>query len=330
MTDPTIQTDDLTKHFTLNDSFVSRLFGTETKTVKAVDGVSFKIEQGESFGLAGESGCGKTTLSKTLLDLYSPTSGDVYFNGRNIADMSDKEMDSDFRMEAQIVYQNPYESVNPGYTVRRWVREPLDVHGIGDRDERESRVAETLERVGLKPAEAYIDEYSSELSGGERQRVSIARAIILDPSFLVGDEPVSMLDVSARASILHLLDDLQAELGLSSLYISHDLSMLKYMCDRIGVMYLGKLVEVGPTEQIINDPKHPYTKALVGSTPIIDPDQERETIDLEGEVPDPVNLPSGCRFAPRCPEAMEECTQAEPPMFDVNDEQIARCVLYDD
>lgn len=329
MTEPTIRAADVTKYFTLNDSFVSKLLGTETKTVKAVDGVSFEIESGESFGLAGESGCGKTTLSKTLLNLYQPTSGDIHFEGQSVPEMSDDHLNSKFRMNAQIIYQNPYESINPGYTVRRWIREPLDVHDVGDREERENKVAEVLERVGLEPAESYIDEYSTELSGGERQRVSIARSIVLNPSFLVGDEPVSMLDVSARASILHLLRDLQSDLGLSSLYVSHDLSMLKYMCDRIGIMYLGKLVEVGPTEQIINDPKHPYTKALVGSTPIIDPHQERESITLEGEVPDPVNLPSGCRFAPRCPEVMDECTDEEPPMYDVADDQTARCLLHD-
>jgi len=330
MTEPTIRTDDVTKYFTLNDSFVSKLLGTETKTVKAVDGVSLEIEEGEAFGLAGESGCGKTTLSKTLLDLHSPTSGDVYFKGESLSEMSSDQLDSEFRMESQIIYQNPYESINPGYTVRRWIREPLDVHDVGNRAEREQKVMETLNRVGLKPAEAYIDEYSTELSGGERQRVSIARAIILDPSFLVGDEPVSMLDVSARASILHLLNDLQTDLGISALYVSHDLSMLKYMCDRIGIMYLGKLVEVGPTEQIINDPKHPYTQALVGSTPIIDPDEERKSIELEGEVPDPVNLPGGCRFAPRCPEVMEECREEEPPMYQTDANRTTRCILYDD
>lgn len=329
MTEPTIRTDDVTKHFKLNDSFVSRLVGKETKTVRAVDGVSLEIKEGEAFGLAGESGCGKTTLSKTLLNLYSPTSGDVYFNGESLSEMSDDQLNSEFRMESQIIYQNPYESINPGYTVRRWIREPLDVHDVGGREEREQKVVQTLERVGLEPAEAYIDDYSTELSGGERQRVSIARAIILNPSFLVGDEPVSMLDVSARASILHLLNDLQTDLGISALYVSHDLSMLKYMCDRIGIMYLGKLVEVGSTEQIINDPQHPYTQALVGSTPIIDPDEERETIELEGEVPDPVNLPDGCRFAPRCPEAMDECRKEEPPMYETNGDRTTRCILYD-
>jgi peptide/nickel transport system ATP-binding protein len=201
---------------------------------------------------------------------------------------------------------------------------------MGTREEREAKVRETLEEVGLQPAEMYLDEYTSELSGGERQRVGIARAIVSDPTFLVCDEPVSMLDVSIRASILELLDRLRREKELSFLYISHDLSLLKHVCDELAIMYLGKIVESGPAKQVIDDPQHPYTKALVGSTPIIDPDETREPVELTGEVPDPVNLPSGCRFAPRCPEAMEECEQGEPPMYDVGPGQEARCILHEE
>lgn len=323
-----VQMDGLKKHFTLNDSFIEKLVGHESKVVKAVDGVSFEIQEGESFGLAGESGCGKTTLSKTLLGLYEPTEGNIRFDDHTVTE--EFRNSKEFRAEAQIIHQNPYGSINPGFSVRRWLKEPLDIHGYGTKEERRNQVHETLERVGLEPAEVYVNKFPSELSGGERQRVGIARAIILNPSFLVGDEPVSMLDVSARASILDLLKGLQNDLGLASLYISHDLSMLKYMCDRIGIMYLGKLVELGPTSKIINNPKHPYTQTLVGSTPVIDPDSDREIVELTGDVPDPVNIPSGCRFAPRCPEVMKECHQAEPPMYDIESDHVARCILYDD
>ena len=329
MTDPKLEIRDLKKHFPLRDDLYSRVFGRgERQFVKAVDGVSVAIDEGEAFGFAGESGCGKTTLAKTILRLYDPTDGRIYFDGEDITDLDLDELQP-FRREAQIIHQDPYKSINPQFKVARWVREPLDIHGIGTREERAERVHRTLESVGLRPADAYAGEYPSELSGGERQRVGIARSIVLDPSFLVCDEPVSMLDVSIRASIISLLQRLQDRRNLSALYISHDLSLLKHVCDRIGIMYLGKLVEVGPAERVIEDPKHPYTRALVASTPIIDPDVEREPIELEGEVPDPVNLPSGCRFAPRCPEVMEGCWNGEPPMYDL-DEQQARCILYED
>ncbi|WP_243641386.1 ABC transporter ATP-binding protein [Natrarchaeobius halalkaliphilus] len=330
MIDPKIEVTDLKKHFKSNEDLFTRLFGWgEVEYVKAVDGVSFDIAEGESFGLAGESGCGKTTCGKSLLHLLEPTSGSVRFDGRDVTD-PDVRDEMDFRTEAQIIQQNPYESINPRYRVFDWIKEPLDVHEIGTAEEREETVIETIESVGLNPPEAYMHEYPSELSGGERQRVSIARAIILEPSFILADEPASMLDVSVRASILDLLDRLQEELGISILYISHDLSLLKHMCDRIGIMYLGKLVEVGSATEVINDPQHPYTKALVGSTPTVDPDDRRESVELQGEIPDPVNLPSGCRFAPRCPEAMDECTAEEPAMYPTEAGQQARCVLYDE
>jgi len=330
MTDPVVVTEDLKKHFPLRDDLVSRLLNRgEQKFVKAVDGVSLSIDEGESFGVAGESGCGKTTLAKTILRLYDPTEGRIYFDGNEITDIGSKEL-NEFRRNAQIIHQDPYQSLNPQFKVFQWVKEPLDIHGIGTRRQRAERVYETLEQVGLRPVDTYAQEYPSELSGGERQRVGIARALVLNPAFVVCDEPVSMLDVSIRANIISLLQRLQDEQNLASLYISHDLSLLKHVCDRIGVMYLGRLVEVGPAKDIINDPKHPYTKALVGSTPIIDPDIDRDRVRLKGEVPDPIDIPSGCRFAPRCPEVMDECWNGEPPMFDVGAQQSARCILYDD
>lgn len=328
MTEPKVRVQNLKKHFTSDVDLMSRLFGWgEPEQVKAVDGVSLDVYPGEAVGVAGESGCGKTTLGKTVLRLYDPTDGSIHFDGVDITEDTDIG-GQHFRTTAQLIQQDPYKSLNPRFRVMDWLKEPLDIHGIGTREERTERVMRTLEEVGLGPAEAYAYEYPSELSGGERQRVGIGRAIILDPSFVVADEPVSMLDVSVRASILSLLNRLQEERGLATLYISHDLSLLKHMCDRIAIMYLGKIVEIGPAEEVIDDPQHPYSRALVSSTPIIDPDKKRERIDIEGEIPDPINLPSGCRFAPRCPQRMDECTVEEPRMYEIGDQQ-ARCILHD-
>jgi len=329
MTETKIRVDNLKKHFPVNKGIVSRLLNRgENEYIKAVDGVSLELEEGEAFGLAGESGCGKTTTGKSLLRLIEPTAGKVYFDGEDVTEYSHDELNK-FRREAQIIYQDPYESLNPRFTVYKWVVEPLKVHDIGTKEERYNRVCETLEKVNLEPPASYLGEYPGDLSGGERQRVAIARAIILDPSFLLADEPASMLDVSIRARVLDLFQDLQKKMGLTALYISHDLSLLKYMCDRIAIMYLGKIVEVGKTEEIINNPKHPYTKALVSSVPVVDPDIDINPILLKGSIPDPVDVPSGCSFHPRCPEATEECSEGVPPMYDIEDSH-ARCILYDD
>ena len=330
MTRSKLQVENLKKHFPVNEGVIAQIVNLgEQQYVRAVDDISFEIREGESFGLAGESGCGKTTAGKTAIRILDPTDGEVYFEGESISDLDSKQKKT-LRREAQIIYQDPYESINPRFTVFDWVNEPLKIHDIGDKAERKLRVHETLENSGLRPAEAYVDKYPGDLSGGERQRVAIARALSIDPSFILADEPASMLDVSIRASVLDLFKRLQRERNLTYLFISHDLSLLKYMCDRIGIMYLGRLVEVGTTETIINDPKHPYTKALIESVPAIDPTVERSAAEISGEVPDPVNLPPGCRFADRCPEVMPECREAEPEMFTVGTDHTARCILYED
>lgn len=321
---------DLKKYFPVDNTLLSRIFDIgERRMVKAVDGVSFAIKKGEAFGVAGESGCGKTTLAKTILHLTEATEGEVRIDGEDLTQMGMRELNT-LRQEIQIIHQDPYKSLNPRFKVKDWIKEPLDIHGIGKKKDRPEKVQDTLEEVGLRPARTYANKYTSELSGGERQRVGIARAIISDPTFVVCDEPVSMLDVSIRASILELLERLRLETGITFMYISHDLSLLKHICDRIGIMYLGKFVEIGPAQQVINHPTHPYTQALVSSTPIIDPDENRERIHLEGEVPDPVDIPDECRFAGRCPQAMPECRETEPQMYDVAEDQVSRCILYDD
>lgn len=301
--------DRVEKHFPVKAGVISRILrGESSKAVRAVDGVSIGVKEGEAFGLAGESGCGKTTLGKTAIRLYEPTGGRIYFDGQDVTDIGGNDLNA-YRREVQIIHQDPYRSLNPRFRVHRWVREPLDVHGIGTAEERDERVYEVLKQAGLRPPEEYADEYPSELSGGERQRVGIARALALGPSFLLADEPASMLDVSIRASVLEVFQRLQDDLGLTAIYISHDLSLLKHICDRIGIMYLGQLVEVGPADQIINDPQHPYTQALVSSVPRIDPTADRERVELVGQVPDPIDVPKGCRFHPRCPKIVP------PPEF---------------
>jgi oligopeptide/dipeptide ABC transporter ATP-binding protein len=296
----------LKTYYPIRGSFAQRLVGREAGYVKAVDDVSLDLRKGEVLGLVGESGSGKTTLGRTLLGLVHATEGSVLFDGREITKMSERELRT-VRREMQVVFQDPHASLNPAMTIEQSVGHPLQIHGIGNGRERRARIAETLETVGLAPPEQFMDKYPSDLSGGQKQRAVIARAIILNPVLLVADEPVSMLDMSVRAKILELMLDLKRELDLTYLYITHDLATAKFFCDRIAILYLGRIVEIGPAEAIYEDPKHPYTKALLRAIPEPDPRRSVPRDLPRGEVPDAARPPLGCSFHPRCPLAFEVC-----------------------
>ena len=303
---PLLSVRDLKTYYAIRGSFVQRLFGREAGRVKAVDDVSFDLRRGEVLGLVGESGSGKTTLGRTILGLTPATEGSVVFDGRDITQLSQGELRA-LRREMQIVFQDPHASLNPAMTIEDSVGHPLTIHKVATGEEQRRRVAEALETVGLSPPEQFLEKYPSDLSGGQKQRAVIARAIILNPVLLVADEPVSMLDMSVRAKILGLMLDLKQQLDLTYLYITHDLATAKFFCDRIAILYLGRIVEMGRSEAIYEDPKHPYTKALLRAIPEPDP---RRTVPRDlprGEVPDAARPPLGCSFHPRCPNAFEVC-----------------------
>lgn len=322
-----IQVNSLTKHFTLKKGFFSLLMGNSPPTVKAVDGVDLTIHEGEIVGLAGESGCGKSTTGMTIIKLLEPTGGSIYFEGEDIVTYRGDKF-WNFRKNAQMIFQDPFESLNPRLTVFETVVEPLENFNIGDMNERLEKVRQTLEQAELKPPELFFNVFPHLLSGGQRQRVAIARALVLDPKFLVADEPVSMLDVSIRAGILRLLKRLTLERNLASLFISHDLSLIRYICDVTGIMYLGRIVEIGPTEKIIGSPMHPYSQALIAGVPVPDPRYRRERIEISGEVPSPINLPEGCRFHPRCRHKRKICLESEPALQTAGDNHKVACNLY--
>ena len=321
--DKLLQVENLTKYFYKPQG----LFGQKKQIVKSVDHISFDIMRNETLGLVGESGCGKTTVGRTITRLYEPTDGRIIFDGQDISHLTKKEL-LPYRKKMQMIFQDPYASLNARMTVMDIIREALDLHSdLKTKEEKSRRVYELLDRVGLMREHA--NRYPHEFSGGQRQRVGIARALAVDPEFIVCDEPISALDVSIQAQVVNMLEDLQREFGLTYLFIAHDLSMVRHISDRIGVMYLGKLVEIGPSEEIYSHHLHPYTEALLSSVPVPDPEKARakEQIVLQGDIPSPIDPPSGCRFRTRCPRACEQCARAEPELKPVGNDHFVACHL---
>ncbi|MCH8745725.1 MAG: ATP-binding cassette domain-containing protein, partial [Chloroflexi bacterium] len=302
------------------------IFQRAVAYIKAVDGVNFFVRRGETLGLVGESGCGKTTTGRCILQLYKPTGGSVIFEGQDLTTLSTRQMRAK-RREMQVIFQDPFSSLNPRMTAGNIIGEPLIVHGlVNNKAEYRERIAELLQNVGLNPYMA--DRFPHEFSGGQRQRIGVARALSVDPKLIVCDEPVSALDVSIQAQVINLLEDLQEKYGLTYLFIAHDLSVVRHISDRVAVMYLGKVVEIADRNEIYRNPLHPYTKALLSAVPIPDPviDAQRERIILTGEVPSPLNPPSGCVFHPRCPAAIDECSQVLPELREVEPNHWAACI----
>jgi peptide/nickel transport system ATP-binding protein len=353
MAAPLLEVNQLKKYFPVRQSLLAGLRRLPVDNVKAVDDVTFSIDRGEVLALVGESGCGKTTIAKTLLGLEEQTAGSILFDGQLVG-VSERRRRAGLvpiessgvgtrehlqvpivtlkrlRQQAQMIFQDPYESLNPRSTIFEIVAEPLVVHGLAKpRKERLERVKQALEDAGLRPAEDYFLRYPHELSGGQRQRVVIAGALVLQPELLIADEPVSMLDVSIRADILNLLRGLRDSRGISILFITHDLGTVAYFADRIAVMYLGRIVEIGPTRQVLQQPQHPYTKALLSVVPVPNPRLRRERVILQGETPNPIALPAGCRFHPRCPVAIDRCREIDPPFIEVTASHKAACLLVD-
>jgi len=323
--DVILHVDGLEMHFPITKGII---FQKQVGAIKAVDGISFDMFKGETLGLVGESGCGKSTSGRAILQLYRPTGGNVVFEGTDLTQTKGEDLRR-MRRRMQMIFQDPYASLNPRMTVGSIIGEPLEVHGIGkSKAERQQRVQELLKVVGLNPY--FVNRYPHEFSGGQRQRIGIARALAVNPAFIVCDEPISALDVSIQAQIINLLEDLQDELGLTYLFIAHDLSVVRHISDRIAVMYLGKIVELANRDELYEKPMHPYTQALLSAVPIPDPtiENKRQRIILEGDVPSPANPPKGCHFCTRCPRVMDVCREEEPPFKDYGDGHHVACWLY--
>ncbi len=319
-----LRVEGLTMWFPIRSGLLQRTVGH----IKAVDGVDFHIYKGETLGLVGESGCGKSTAGRAILQLYRPTAGRVYFGEDDLTTMKGDALRRQ-RRRMQMIFQDPYASLNPRMTVGAIVAEPLEVHGLGSKQENRERVQELLRTVGLNPY--FVNRYPHEFSGGQRQRIGIARALAVNPEFIVLDEPISALDVSIQAQVINLLEDLQAEFGLTYLFIAHDLSVVRHISDRVAVMYLGKIVELTDRNQLYANPKHPYTVALLSAVPIPDPiiEERRRRIILEGDVPNPANPPQGCNFCTRCPKVMDICREQEPQFKDAGGGHFVACWLYE-
>jgi len=315
MTESTLlEVENLTTHYPVRLSLTERAARKPQLSVHAVDGVSFTLGRGEMLALVGESGCGKTSTAQTILRMVDPTSGTIRLNGTDITTLSQQQL-RPLRRKLQMIYQDPYESLDPRFRVAAAIEEPMLVHGIGEsKAERRQLIIAALDRAGLSPAEQYLERYPHELSGGQRQRVTIAAALVLSPDLLLADEPVSMLDVSVRAGVLSLLDGLRRDGDMGILMITHDLSTAAHFADRIAVMYLGRIVEQGPAREVVRNPQHPYTKALLSVVPKPDPRQRSTPQILQGETPNPIDVPAGCRFHPRCPIAIDRCSAEDPPL----------------
>ncbi|MEH7331251.1 oligopeptide/dipeptide ABC transporter ATP-binding protein [Neobacillus drentensis] len=318
-----IEVNNLKKYFPLKSSIISK----NKQVVKAVDDISFHIYKGETFGLVGESGCGKSTLGRTINRLYDPTSGEILFDGKDIANLSNKELQP-YRKRMQMIFQDPYSSLNPYMSVEEIIDEPLEIHTSLSKNERKGIMVDILEKVGLKKED--LEKYPHEFSGGQRQRIGIARALSINPEFILCDEAISALDVSIQAQVINMLEDLQSEMKLTYLFVAHDLSMVRHISDRIGVMYLGKLVEISNSDELYHKPLHPYTQALLSAIPIPDPikaqNSKREIIT--GELPSPIEMETGCRFRSRCPFAKPICAEVDPKLKQVDGEHFVACHLY--